>query len=140
MAEKSRGSASLLNNLWTLWTLWTNVPSVYFFRKVSMFFRKKIMKWFSNLHISQIFCNFACDKRIMPKITTKKINRWCQLMSKFDVKWHQKEKDASIIYLLRSSSKSSMRCLNTLWLTLQEYKELKKRLSSPYEQKSRLQS
>ena len=40
MAEKVGGSASLLNNLWTLWTLWTNVPSVYFFRKVSIFFRK----------------------------------------------------------------------------------------------------
>ena len=37
MAEKVGGSASLLNYLWTLWTLWTNVPSVYFFRKVSIF-------------------------------------------------------------------------------------------------------
>ena len=37
MVEKVGGSASILNNLWTLWTLWTNVPSVYFFRKVSIF-------------------------------------------------------------------------------------------------------
>ena len=66
---KSRGSASLLNNLWTLWTLWTNVPSVYFFRKVSMFFRKitkgivvvKIILriLFLYLHISKIVCIFA---------------------------------------------------------------------------------
>ena len=42
-----------------------------FFQESVYFFRKKIMKLFSNLHRSQIFCNFACDKRIMPKITTK---------------------------------------------------------------------
>ena len=44
MAEKAGGSASLLNNLWTLWTLWTNVPSVYFFRKVSIFSKKVAKK------------------------------------------------------------------------------------------------
>ena len=58
MAKKSRGSASLLNNLWTLWTLWTNVPSVYFFRKVSIFSGKNLWNYSQICIYQKMFVSF----------------------------------------------------------------------------------